>query len=892
MSKERGKTSLIDSLRRFYTSLFSAFLFLTLFIIYRYFQTDYASHIQDTLDSNFKAFRQLENENERALGQLRERLKGLTRFQTYEQLLEFRSNYEKLNQQLMIDYLSQRELRLVNDKKIPTPLIILPFNLYQLEFDRLGYSVQDLFSKTSRIRAMDFEDFDKDDSKIWKKLSSLKIEPLIDPKRHRILLSRADLKKLDEIDGIDDLRFSHENFSQIHLPRILRVGSDDLLKYNPLDFHRVRSASPSLAKNLDGAEAPLQWNILFLMRKFFRLGVSSHVHAKVVEGSVLERAATVRGEFYETSTRQFMWNYFPMDYLEESPDEDYLLIMPEQFVAASIDHLRLCRSFLPQILKERSPAYGVQVDFPGEPNYFFHAKNGILQPRRAVKTLGFTQTQRLNPARIQWISLAETDPWVQRIFQGEGTDEPIPIHFYTQSSSSEPFLVSSYHSGALDSARVMIYRPWASFMNPFIKKWIWFGIIYSLVMMIFFLQLRKRRILLTDAIEACLRYLVTDRLPNTWEKGRIPREILQLQETMTHFNEAIFAKRVQAELDLGFQRILNEPRKDLDFYLKEFYYLTGQVSEDLRWNLKEEGSAGSKENMLEIELEPHQKRFLREETGRASGIWIEFFKSGILDGTIRDLFQRHFRALVEKASLEHHSMGAEKLAAEIEVASRIRAVLLPPQPEYPGIKFQYRLPEQSAETIILFDHEMVDRKLHFYMAEFSVKGTPASLAAIHVKAFLQGYRQTSSSPSQITGALNDYLLERKIPDLLLSITYGVYMDESSKILCTTAGHQGLFISSNEAPFEQICTRDIPIGILPRQHFQEVEADLGVQGSFGVVSRFQMRRLFKGKWKERLVSSGKWFETEEFKSIQSLAGELKPGSGSYCFLWIQKDREVS
>ncbi|MBT3784859.1 hypothetical protein HOF92_07760, partial [bacterium] len=262
-----GRASLIASLRRFYLALFLVFLLLTLFAAYIYFEADLSAVNQRAIASNFEAFRQIEFENEKQLSKLRENLGKEAQFTTFESVERFRTNYEKINQRLLVDYLSQRELRLVHLNEVKPPLLILPFNLYRKEFERLSHSIQDIFSEVRWVRAMDLVGFPKDDLPIWESLSSLKIKPVIDLDRQRILLRRKDFEKLDDLDGVQDLRFSNQVFNENICWRILRVGSDDLIKYDADDFLGKRRASPHYFSSLSDLESPMQWSVLFLMRK-------------------------------------------------------------------------------------------------------------------------------------------------------------------------------------------------------------------------------------------------------------------------------------------------------------------------------------------------------------------------------------------------------------------------------------------------------------------------------------------------------------------------------------------------------------------------------------------------------------------------------------------------
>ena len=890
MPKAKGKPSLIISLRRFYASLFVSFVLLTTLAVYNYFLTDYSATLQDSLDLNLSAFKQLEIDNEQALGNLRNKIKALIELESRESLLDFRKNYNLINEQLLGEILSYKELQLFNHRKIPPPVIVLPFNLYEREFRLLAQSIEDLFSERDIVRTMDDFAFTKSDSSIWKELSSLEIKPIIDYDRHLIFLKKSDFKKLDQIDKVNDLQFHHTPFSEKLLPLIMRISSADLIKFNADDFNRIRPAAKNLAKHLDGSEASIQWNIFFFTRKFFRLGIAPHDHIQTLQGSAVERIAE-RGQFYETSTRQFIWNYFPLNYLNEPAEQDKLLIMPEQYIGASIDHLRLSRSLLPAILKANPPAPGVQVTFPDESEYFIHNRAGIPSPKKISLTDEFPNSLWLNPTNMSWVPIAQSQSWVQKIYRGTGSEDPTPTHFLATDKYGKSLLVSAFFSAPLDRSRVLIYRPWESVIGPFTTKWIGFVSIYLLAMAIFFLQIRKRRILISEAIESCLHYLIIDRQP-LQSKDFIPREIELLGEKMTEFNLAIEVKRIQAELNLGFQRILNIPRKDLDFYLDEFFFLTGEVAPDYRWRLVHELVEDQSKNQLEIELDSDHKVFL-ENIGKKPSIILHFRWELNLEESMKELFNTHFRALVEKAALEHHSMQAERLNAELEVASRISSVLLPPQSTYENIHLNCAVPSNASLVTILLDHENLNGMIHFYLAEFSVKGTPALMTSIHVKAFLKGYRRVSSSPAKILGALNDYLLERRIPDLLLSITYATCSLEDFQINCSTAGHRAFMVNPVTEKSFSISSEDIPLGIQANHSFSEVKLKLSENEIFSIISRTQMQLSFEGSWDERYEHSMRWVGLNQSQAITANSNDHGVNPEHQGFLLIaKKKREIT
>ena len=273
--------------------------------------------------------------------------------------------------------------------------------------------------------------------------------------------------------------------------------------------------------------------------------------------------------------------------------------------------------------------------------------------------------------------------------------------------------------------------------------------------------------------------------------------------------------------------------------------------------------------------------------GKEPSLILEFGCDLNLDQAIKDFFIRHFRALVEKAALENHSMEAERLLAELEVASKISSVLVPPKVNYEGLRMKYAVPSNNSVMTILLDHEEIDQIVHFYLAEISVKGTPALMASIHVKAFLKGYRRISSSPAIILGALNDYLLEHKIPDLLLSISYATFCLKESQLTCSTAGHRAFIVNSKSVHSSCLRSGDIPLGIIPDHSFSEAKIKLSDHDIFSIISRTQIQHSIGGSWSQRYEHCMQWARCQNFEEMQSESESNGSHSQFQGYLLIEK-----
>ncbi|MBT3784892.1 SpoIIE family protein phosphatase, partial [bacterium] len=126
--------------------------------------------------------------------------------------------------------------------------------------------------------------------------------------------------------------------------------------------------------------------------------------------------------------------------------------------------------------------------------------------------------------------------------------------------------------------------------------------------------------------------------------------------------------------------------------------------------------------------------------------------------------------------------------------------------------------------------------------------------------------------------LNDFLVEREIPDLLLSITYGVFDPGNSVISYATGGHEARLLKSRGKCHSKN-TGGIPLGVFPSRNFQQQDLILVSGDLFVIVSRSFLHQSSERTWLQRDEALNHWLVSQGEQLLKPHANALPPRPGN-------------
>jgi serine phosphatase RsbU (regulator of sigma subunit) len=107
------------------------------------------------------------------------------------------------------------------------------------------------------------------------------------------------------------------------------------------------------------------------------------------------------------------------------------------------------------------------------------------------------------------------------------------------------------------------------------------------------------------------------------------------------------------------------------------------------------------------------------------------------------------------------------------------------------------------------------------------KGMPAALAVTASSSMLRAVAQDSSySPGEVLGRVNETLLARMPPNMFVTCFYAILDPHSGRLAYANAGHDLPYLRrGGEA--EELRARGMPLGIMPGMDYEEKEIVLNV-----------------------------------------------------------------
>src|SRR5215208_3821505 len=183
--------------------------------------------------------------------------------------------------------------------------------------------------------------------------------------------------------------------------------------------------------------------------------------------------------------------------------------------------------------------------------------------------------------------------------------------------------------------------------------------------------------------------------------------------------------------------------------------------------------------------------------------------------------------------LEQERIERERIEQELLVARRIQQASLPEEvPQLEGWQVSpYYQParEVGGDFYDFFDLE--DGRVGVVVGDATGKGMPAALVAAATSNMLRAVAQAlgSSSPGEVLARVNETLLARIPPHMLVTCFYAILEPESGQLVYANAGHDLPYLWHG-GDAEELRAREMPLGLMPAMSYEQKEIVLEPEDS--------------------------------------------------------------
>ncbi len=183
----------------------------------------------------------------------------------------------------------------------------------------------------------------------------------------------------------------------------------------------------------------------------------------------------------------------------------------------------------------------------------------------------------------------------------------------------------------------------------------------------------------------------------------------------------------------------------------------------------------------------------------------------------------------------------ERIGAELDVATRIQASMLPSIfPAFPDRnEFDIYASMKPAKEVggDFYDFFLIDDDhLGLVIADVSGKGVPAALFMMMSKIIIANYAHMGMSPAEVLEKTNNSICANNQEDMFVTVWFGVLTISTGHIIAGNAGHEYPMIKKKDGKFEIFEDRhDFVIGGMEDMPYSEYEFDLEKGGTLFVYS---------------------------------------------------------
>jgi predicted ester cyclase len=203
----------------------------------------------------------------------------------------------------------------------------------------------------------------------------------------------------------------------------------------------------------------------------------------------------------------------------------------------------------------------------------------------------------------------------------------------------------------------------------------------------------------------------------------------------------------------------------------------------------------------------------------------------ISDGKITEEWSQANTLHTTLERLEQEIRERERIGQELRLARSIQQASLPE--EVPTLEGWQVTPfYQPAREVggDFYDFlELSDGQLGLVVGDATGKGVPAALVMASARSMLRAVAQSSESPGEVLGSINDPLVTDIPSNMFVTCFYAVLDPKSGSLTYANAGHDLPYLHRNDAA-EELRARGMPLGLMPNMSYEEKEIILGAGDS--------------------------------------------------------------
>jgi len=176
--------------------------------------------------------------------------------------------------------------------------------------------------------------------------------------------------------------------------------------------------------------------------------------------------------------------------------------------------------------------------------------------------------------------------------------------------------------------------------------------------------------------------------------------------------------------------------------------------------------------------------------------------------------------------LEEEIRERERVEQELLVAKRIQQASLPKEvPTLEGweISPHYHPAREVGGDFYDF-FELEDGRFGLVVGDATGKGMPAALVMATTCGMLRAVAQSSNSPGEVLGRVNEALSARIPPNMFVTCFYALLEPESGRLSYANAGHDLPYLRRDKDA-EQLRARGMPLGLMSSVTYEEGHAFL-------------------------------------------------------------------
>ena len=178
----------------------------------------------------------------------------------------------------------------------------------------------------------------------------------------------------------------------------------------------------------------------------------------------------------------------------------------------------------------------------------------------------------------------------------------------------------------------------------------------------------------------------------------------------------------------------------------------------------------------------------------------------------------------------------ERIGAELDVANRIQASMLPrifqPYPERTDFDIYASMDPAKEVGGDFYDFFLIDEDhLGIVIADVSGKGVPAALFMMMSKIIISNYAQMGLSPAEVLAKTNDRVCEGNEEEMFVTVWFGVLTISTGHVIAGNAGHEYPMLKKKNGSFEIFeDAHDFVIGGMEGMPYSQYEFDIEKGGT--------------------------------------------------------------